>query len=131
MKTTARLAATLAFLALTACASGQGAATRLGGVRPDDSPVLVNVTNNYALPAAISAVGCGTEYRLGIAYPGFVSHYVLRQAMLACGGMVEFVAQPADRKPPVRAGRELLKPGDVVDFQITMHLIASYTSVRS
>jgi hypothetical protein len=31
----------------------------------------------------------------------------------------------------VRAGEEMLQPGDVVDFQITMHLIASYTAVRS
>ncbi len=129
MHATGTLAAV--FLTLTACASGRDAAALSGDVRPDDRPVLVNVTDNYVLPAEIWASGCGTSYRLGTVHPGIVSHYVLRQSLLLCGGVVEFAAQPAGTEPLVKAGRELLKAGDVVDFVITTHLVASYTWVRS
>ena len=125
------LAATASLLALTACATGSGAGSHSTRVTPRERPVRVNVTNHYAMPAEIYAVGCGTQHRLGLAYPGLVSHYVLPQALLACGGMVEFVAQPTGTNDhPVSAGEELLQPGDVVTFEITMHLVASYTAVR-
>ena len=125
------LAATSTLLALAACATGRGAGSRTA-VAPDQRPVRVHVTNNYAMPAEIYALACGSQHRLGLAYPGLVSHYVLPPAMLACGGLVEFVAVPTGTGDhPVRAGEEQIQPGDVVDFQITMHLVASYTSVRS
>jgi len=123
------LAATASLLALAACATGRGASR--AAVTPEPRPVRVNVTNNYAMPAEIYAIACGTQHRLGLAYPGLVSHYVLPQAMLACGGTVEFVAQPTGTNDhPVRGGEELVQAGDVVEFQITTHLIASYTAVK-
>jgi len=132
MSPKAIFAAMASLLALAACATGRGAGSRSAAVTPDDPPVRVNVTNNYAMPAEIYAIACGTQHRLGLAYPGLVSHYVLPQAFLECGSTVEFVAQPTGTNDhPVRAGEEMLQPGDVVDFQITMHLIASYTAVRS
>ena len=72
----------------------------------------------------------GIVYRMGTVAPGIVGHFLLRRAMLAGGGMVEFVAQPAGTEPPVRSGQMLLQEGDVVDFEITSHLIASYARVR-
>jgi hypothetical protein len=124
------LAATAPLLALAACATG-GGGRYSSEVGPDTRPVRVTVTNNYGLPAEIYVVGCGTTQRLGLAFPGLVSRYVVPPALYNCGGLAEFVAQPGGRERPVSAGLEMLGPGDVVDFQITTHLIASYTSVRS
>ncbi len=124
------LPAAVTVLALAACAHGGGAAAFDWAPQLDRRPVRVDVTNNYGLPADIFAIGCGTSYRIGTVYPGLVSHFVLRQGMLACGGMVEFVAKPAGTEPLVRAGQEQLAPGDIVDFEITTHLIASYTAVH-
>lgn len=123
-------AAPTSMLLLVACALGPGAPAHRSGPAPADGPVIVNVTNNYSLPVEVSAVGAGTVYRMGIVYPGLAGRFVLRQIMLATGGMVEFVAQPAGTEPPVRSGGVLLKHGDVVDFEVTTHLLASYAAVR-
>ncbi len=119
-----------ALLVLAACATGPGLTAGSEDVGPSGRPGLVNVTNNYALPADVSALGCGTSYRMGTVSPGIASHFVLRQAMLACGGMVELVAKPAGTEPAVRSWPMQLTSGDIVDFEITTHLIASYASVR-
>ncbi len=125
------LMAGVTVLGLTACAYGAGAAAYDREPQPQGRPVLVNVTNNYGLPADVYVTACGTAYRMGTVYPGMASHFVLRQAMLACGGRVEFAAKPAGTEPLVRPGEEQLVPGDIVDFEITTHLIGSYTSVRA
>ncbi len=129
MKALFRVAAAAVLLALTACLFGsrKTPSADQGAV---DGRVRVNVTNNYSLPVDVSASASGTVYRMGTVAPGIVGHFVLRPAMLASGGMVEFVAQPAGTEPPVRSGRLLLKQGDVVDFEITTHLLASYAKVR-
>jgi hypothetical protein len=130
MKKLLAVAVAASVLGFPACARGPGVATPAGGPQPANDRVLVNVTNYYGLPIVVSAVGSGTVYRMGTAYPGMVSQFALRQAMLASGGMVEFVAQPAGTERPVRSGRLLLTPGDVVDFEIATHLLGSYAAVR-
>ena len=128
-RTLGRAAAATSLLILTAClfASRKPAGAASGS---RDGRVRVNVTNNYALPVDVSAVASGTVYRMGTVAPGIVGHFLLRRAMLAGGGMVEFVAQPVGTEPPVRSGQLLLEQGDIVDFEITTHLIASYARVR-
>lgn len=127
-RTLVRVAGAAALLALSACLFGPRRSTTAGV--PRDGRVRVNVTNNYALPVDVSAMASGIVYRMGTVAPGIVGHFLLRRAMLAGGGMVEFAAQPAGTEPPVRSGQMLLQEGDVVDFEITSHLIASYARVR-
>ena len=100
------------------------------GGEEESGPIVVNVTNDYALQVEAYAVANGVSYRMGTVAPGIVSQFVLRPAMLAGGGMVEFVAQPVDFGRLVRTGAILLHPGEVVDFFITSHLVASYATVR-
>lgn len=127
MKALGRTAAIGSLLILTACLFGsRKAADGDGG----DRRVQLNVTNNYVLPVEVSASASGAVYRMGLVAPGIVGHFLLRPAMLASGGMVEFVAQPAGTEPAVHSGELLLREGDVVDFEIATHLIASYAKVR-
>jgi alpha-amylase len=100
------------------------------GREKENGPIVVNVTNNYAIQVEVYALAAGTSYRLGTVLPGIDSHFVLRRAMIASGAMVEFVAVPADGARTVRTGAMLLTPGEVVDFQILTHLIGSYATVR-
>ena len=93
-------------------------------------PVTVDVTNDYAIQVEVYAIAGSASYRLGIVSPGIDSHFVLRSAWLASGGMVEFVANPVDGARTVRSGLMLLKPGDAVDFKILAHLTGSYATVR-
>ena len=100
------------------------------GPEPRNRPVVVYVTNDYTMQVDAYAVADGVSYRLGTVSPGIGSRFLLRAAWLASGSMVEFVGQPADGARMVRTGALLLRPGAVVDFVITSHLIASYATVR-
>lgn len=113
-----------------ACALGPRPTTSRADTGPMEGPVVVNVTNYYGLPVEVYAVGAGTSYRMGTVYPGIAGRFVLREAMLATGGVVAFVAQPAGTERPVRSGGILLKHGDVVDFEVTTHLLGSDVTVR-
>lgn len=112
----------------TSCAHRRGTASDTGA-QPLDTPVHVNVINNYTLPVDVFALAGGTSYRMGTVHPGVPSHFVLRQAWVS-NGPVEFVAQPAGTELPVRSGQLLLAPGDVVDFEIATHLINSTATVH-
>jgi hypothetical protein len=130
MRTPIHAAAGISMLALWACALQQGASPNTDLV-PVPGRVVVNVNNDYGLPVDVWARTAGTAYRMGTVAPGIVGYFLLREVTLASGGgMVELVAQPAGTEPPVRSGRLLLRDGEVVEFEVTSHLIASYASVR-
>lgn len=93
-------------------------------------PVLVNVVNHYVMPVDVYAQGSGVSYRMGTVLPGLESRFVVRSALINTGGMVEVVGYPADRMRVVRSGSMLLVPGDIVDCEITTHLIISTCIVR-
>jgi hypothetical protein len=112
----------------SACAPGFSAAGDPRNPQAADSVVRLNVTNHYNGPMEIYAVGSGTVYRMGTVLPGFVGHFVLRQAMVASA--VEFVAQLSSRDVPIRSDRLLLAPGKVVDFEIATNLMSSTATVR-
>jgi alpha-amylase len=93
--------------------------------------VLVVVTNHYEVPMEVYVIGAGTSYRMGVVNPGIPSQFVLRRAMLATSGVVEFVAQASGYGPGVRSGEVQLRTGDrVVDFEITTFLAGSRATVR-
>ena len=105
------------------------------GVKPPEEEagpdsVVVNVINHYALPMDAYAVGGGTEYRMGIVYPGTQRRFLLRQATLATGPEVEFVAQPTGYGPRVSGGVLDLRRGDVVEFEIATNLRGSVARIR-
>jgi alpha-amylase len=96
---------------------------------PDDT-VVVHVTNNYALPMEIYAVGAGTAYRLGTVNPGTERRFALRQALVLNGAEVAFLAQASGYGPRAQSDQMQVLPGDRVDFVIATNLIGTYAAVR-
>jgi hypothetical protein len=112
-------------LAGSACARGHG-----GTVAPGDSPpVHVEVTNRYALPVEIYAVGAGITHRLGTVHPGMAAHFVIPQTMIG-GGPIELQASPGTSSRDFRSGQLLLSPGAVVDFVVAPVLFNSTATIR-
>jgi hypothetical protein len=112
-------------LACSACARGGGE----GEPTPNDSPVRVEVTNNYALPIEIYAVGSGITHRMGTVDPGMAGRFVIPQNLIGSGS-VELQARPGTTKPPFRSGPLLLAPGRIVDFVIAPQLFNSTATLR-
>lgn len=117
-------------LGVAACAHGLGTIATPAEGMLDRRPVVVRVTNNYALPVEVTVYGRGTSFRLGVVYPGFVERLVIPQSILASGGTVEIVARATDRERRVTSGALLLMGGEVVDFDIATHLLGSNAVVR-
>jgi alpha-amylase len=69
----------------------------------------------------------GTELTV---HQGAEGRFVLRQAMLASGAQVEFVARPTGYGPNVSGGELLLHAGDVVDFEIATNLAGTRATIR-
>jgi hypothetical protein len=110
--------------------TGSACARRGGGApQPADSPVHVEVTNQYGLPMEVYAVGAGTSHRLGIVDPGMVGRFVVPQTLIG-NGLVEFQAHPSVSTQLVRSGELQLAPGAFVDFVITAQLFNSRATVR-
>ena len=113
-------------LLLTVAACSHGGT---GAPQPDDRPVRVEVTNNYALPMEIYAVGSGATHRLGTVHPGMVGSFVIPPGIIGTGS-VELQAHPTAIGQLARSGQILLKPGEVVDFVITPQLFNSTATIR-
>jgi hypothetical protein len=116
-------------LTLAGCAYGRGATPGTTLTSAPGTPVQLIVTNNSGAPMQVYAVGTGTSWRMGTVLPGLVGHFVLPQAMLGSDA-VEFLASPGDGNPPVRSGRLVLAPGNVVDFEIEAQALTSTARVR-
>lgn len=93
-------------------------------------PVTVHVTNNYQSSMEIYAYGAGTYYHMGSVAPGIPRSFVLRPSMIATGGHVYFMAQASGAGPRVQSEDLYLRPGDVVDFEITTNFLDSRATVR-
>jgi hypothetical protein len=121
------LSAALA-LASSACAYGLGSADDAVRLSSPDHAVQIHVTNHSGSPMEIHAVGSGTFYGVGTVHPGLTRWFEVRPGMTV-NGPVEFVAQAAG-VPTVRSGPILLRPGDVVDFDLGTHHVNSTAVVR-
>jgi hypothetical protein len=115
-------------LAGSACAH-RGGAEGAGESVLDDQPVILHVINHYSIPVDIHAIGSGTSYRMGTVHPGMTAQFVLRPSMVGVG-LVEFLAQPTNGDAPARTDRLQLRPGAIVDFELTTHLRGSTAVVR-
>ena len=105
-------------LAASGCAHRRAAVSDTGTPQPADS-VTVNVTSHATVPMRIFAEGSGQNYLMGTVDPGTTSQFVLRFGWL-WGRSVEFVAEPRGLPAPtMRSGRFALRPGDVVNFEMT------------
>jgi hypothetical protein len=111
-----------------ACAHRHGTATQQPLATAP--PVSVHVTNNSQSAMEIYAVGAGTSYHLGTVAPGIPRSFELRPSMIAAGGHVSFLAQASGAGPRVQSEDLFLRPGDVVDFEITTNLVGSRATVR-
>ena len=111
-------------LTASACAHSGG-----GEIKPNDSPVSVEVTNEHALPMEVFAVGSGISQRLGTVHPGMSGHFVIPQNLVG-NGSVRFEARPSGGGQPFRSGETLLAPGAVVDFMIRAQLFNSTVTRR-
>lgn len=111
-------------LAVTACGPGIGSSTTPG---PEANPVRVEVTNNYALPVEIFAVGSGITQRLGTVHPGMNGHFTVPPNMVG-NGVVEFQARTDAQT--YRSGPVMLAPGRIVDLGIGAQLFNSTATLR-
>lgn len=109
-----------------ACARGGG---EEDAPAPNDSPVRVEVTNNYALPVDIIAVGTGITHRLGTVHPGMSSQFPIPQNVVG-SGTAELRAEAAGMSQPFRSGKILLAPGTIVDFRVAPQLFNSTVTLR-
>ncbi|NNG17509.1 MAG: hypothetical protein HKM89_13620 [Gemmatimonadales bacterium] len=120
----------LVFMLLLAGSACGGSRAETPG--PDDNPVLVVVTNNYALAMEISVIGAGTTHRLGTVDPGTSGRFTVPPGMIG-GGPLEFRANPpprANERVQAQSGRILVAPGAIVDFVITPRLFNSTATLR-
>ncbi|HEY7612038.1 MAG TPA: hypothetical protein VH764_03525 [Gemmatimonadales bacterium] len=115
-------------LAGSACAYG-GATAGLTPDRMAPGSVQVQVSNSSGGPLDVYATGSGMSYRVGTVHPGISELFMVRPGM-TLNSSVEFVAQSADGRM-VRSGPMLLRPGDVVDFDLTPYTATSNATVRS
>lgn len=90
--------------------------------------VRVEVTNHYSLSAEIYAVSAGIKQRLGTVNPGVERTFVVPPNMIG-GGPVIITAEITNENPVVSGSLQLV-PGDVVEFEIALHLIASTARIR-
>lgn len=125
----ARLGLTTLLVAVGACAHRAGAAGGPSAPQAAQAPTRIEVTNHYGLPVEIYVAAGGAYERMGTVAPGIEGRFTVHRAMLGVGP-IEFVAVPAGNEPPVRTGRLLLDPGDVVEFEIAATLVHSVTRVR-
>jgi hypothetical protein len=114
----------LATVACTHAATPREAATPT----KSGSEVRVEVTNHYSLSAELYAVAAGVKQRLGTVNPGVTRTFGVPPGMLGAGP-VAIVAEITNENP-VASGSLQLVPGDVVEFEIAMHLIGSTARVR-
>ena len=121
-----RAAAALA-LAVLSCTHG-GTSGEAATPAKSGSQVRIEVTNHYSLSAEIYALAAGTRQRLGTVNPGISRSFVLPPNMLG-GGPVTITAEITNENPVISGGLQLVV-GDVVEFEIATHLIASTARVR-
>jgi len=115
------------FVTNAACRHGTADA---GDMQPHVAPVSVNVTNNSQSSMEIFVDGGGTTYRIGSVAPGIPRRFELRAAMLAAGGHVRLWAQASGAGPRVTTDEIVVRPGDVVDFELTTSLVGSRATVK-
>ncbi|HEY8259403.1 MAG TPA: hypothetical protein VIG08_17220 [Gemmatimonadales bacterium] len=111
-------------LATLACSQSGG-----GEVKPSDIPVVVEITNQHALPMEVYALGSGITQRLGTVHPGMQGHFSIPQNLVG-NGSVQFEARPSGGGQPFRSGEVLLAPGAVIDFRIAAQLFNSTVTRR-
>lgn len=112
---------------LTGSACGRGAGPDTSPT-PAESPVQVEVTNGFALPVEIYAVGSGINHRLGTVHPGMAGHFVLPPAMVG-NGTVEFEARSSAAET-YRSGPLMLRAGRLVEFSVAAQLFNSTVTVH-
>ena len=98
--------------------------------RPHAARVSVNVTNNSQSAMEIFVLGNGTSHHMGTVAPGVPRTFELPPGMVAADGHVQFVAQPSGAGPRVQPDEVMVRPGDVVDFEIMTNLVGSRATVR-
>ena len=102
------------------------------GADPGQTPandVRVYVNNRYEISLEIYVEGGGIRHRLGLVQPSQSAMYVVPRALVG-GPMVEFTATPTGYGPTVHTEQLTLRPGHIVDFDITTNLIGSRATIR-
>ena len=113
----------------SACAANRRAAPDAGGPEAAERPVRVHVVNNYNEAMEVVVVGAGITQRLGLVAAGLSGDFVVPRAIVG-GGKAEFRAQPSGYGQIVRSDELVIRPGNVVDFEIATNLIGTRANVR-
>ena len=112
-----------------ACSHSRNAAQEAASAETPERPVRVHVVNHYKEPMEVIAVGAGITQRLGLVAPGLSADFVIPQSIVG-SGKVEFRGQPSGYGQVVRTDPLLIRPGNVVDFEIATNLIGSRANAR-
>lgn len=115
-------------MAAPACARNRGAAGDGQEAEPE-RPVRVHVVNHYGQAMEIVAAGAGTTQRLGLVGAGQSRDFTVPPSIVG-SGKVEFRAQPSGYGQVVRIDPLVIRPGNIVDFEIATNLIGSRANAR-
>lgn len=116
-------------VAVPACARNRGAAANAPGPEAAVRPVRIHVVNNYKDAMEVFAIASGTTQRLGLVAAGLSADFTLFPSLVG-GGKVEFRAQPSGYGQIVQSDQLVVRPGNIVDFEIATNLIGSRANVR-
>lgn len=121
-----RVLVLLAPAALAACASSHG--RRPAGSGQD---ATLEVKSDHMSPVDLYAVRAGgSARRIGGVYTGRVERFVLGSDITGAGGTVRIIAVPVTGNGRASTGDLVVRPGDVVRFNVAMDLRASSVFVR-
>lgn len=121
------LAAAIIGSAPAACA--RNSAYDQGSAQPVSGAASVDVSNNYALAMDVFVVSSGVTTRLGSVSPGMHGVFVI-DASLMRTGFVQVLAQPLGGGVIANTGSLPLRPGDVVQFDISANPRFSTTTIH-
>jgi hypothetical protein len=117
------------FIVASACARNRGPAPDGSGNEIMDRPVRVHVVNHYKDAMEIVVVGAGTTQRLGLVAAGLTADFTVPQSIVG-SGKAEFRAQPSGYGQLVRTDPLVIRPGNIVDFEIATNLIGTRANAR-
>ena len=118
--------ALLAPAAVAACASSPGRRPAAAG-----EEATLEVKNDHASPVDLYAVRAGGSVRkLGSVYTSRVERFRLGRDITDAGGTVSIFAVPLAQSGRASTGQIVVRPGDVVRFNIALDLRASSVYVQ-
>ena len=124
MRPRSLVTALLAPLVISGCGSARG------GRVPNNSATL-EVRNSYLGPVDLYAIRSGTPQRLGTALSSRPERFRLGPSLIGSGESIRIIAIPLAENGRASTGTINVRPGDIVQFNVSSTLSASSVFIRS